>query len=510
MLVNNFLEDSARRTPGKIALIVKGERYTYREIDEMSDRVAMALQAQGLEKGERVAIYLDNSLEAVTGLFGVLKAGGVFLMVNPTMKTEKLRYILNNAGASALIAPSMKAPLAVEACAGVRSLRALCLAGDALGIQPRTGLSFFYFNEAINGPSVSPVRFEAAEADIANIVYTSGSTGNAKGVVMTHLNIASAAGSIIEYIENTGDDIILNTLPLSFDYGLYQVLMSFKFGGTVILEKTFLYPYKVIETIQNEKVTGFPIVPTISSILIQMENIKKLRFDHLRYITNTAATLPVPHIAKMRVMFPKAKIYLMYGLTECKRVSYLPPDQIDRIPSSVGKAMPNTEAYVVDETGSRLGPGLVGELVVKGPSVMRGYWEMPEETACRLRADKLTGDTVLYTGDLFKTDKDGYLYFVARKDDIIKCRGEKVSPKEIENVLYMHDAIAEALVIGVSDHALGQAIKAIVVLKEGAVLTEKEMLRFCSQHLEDFLVPKFVEFVMELPKTETGKIKKII
>lgn len=509
MLVNNFLENSAEKTPDKVALIVKGERYTYREVDEMSGRFAGALKAEGLKRGDRVAIYLDNSLEAVTSIFGVLKAGGVFLMINPTTKTEKLRYLLANSGASAMVAPSRKSAVCLEACAGVAPLKALYLAGDAPGAAPRPGPRFFHLDEILNGPASSPVVCGAAQEDTANIIYTSGSTGDAKGVVMAHENICAAAGSIIEYLENRDDDIILNVLPMSFDYGLYQVLMAFRFGGTVILENSFLYPFKVVETMQREKVTGFPIVPTISAILTQMEKIKRLRFDRLRYITNTAAALPVSHITKMVEMFPGVKIYSMYGVTECKRVSYLHPDQIGRRPLSVGKAMPNTEAYVVDEHGERLGPGLVGELVVTGPSVMRGYWEMPEKTADKIGTDKNTGRRVLYTGDLFKTDEDGYLYFVARKDDIIKSRGEKVSPKEVENALYSHEAVAEAAVIGVADPVLGESVKAFVVMKEGAGLTEKEIMRHCSMHLEDFMVPKTVEFIAELPKTGNGKIDKL-
>ena len=198
----------------------------------------------------------------------------------------------------------------------------------------------------------------------------------------------------------------------------------------------------------------------------------------------------------------------MYGLTECKRVSYLPPDQLDIRPTSVGKGMPNEEVYIVDEDGNRVVPGVVGELVVRGSNVMRGYWEMPEETAKRLRPGQYPGEMVLYTGDLFRMDEEGYLYFVSRKDDIIKSRGEKVSPKEIENVLYEIDDVLEAAVVGVEDTVLGQAIKAFVVLKEGSQLKEKDIIRFCSQHLEDFMVPKYVEFRNALPKTDTGKIKK--
>lgn len=508
MLATNFLEQSAKKTPDKVALVIKEERHTYAELNEKADKVAGALLSDGLSLGDRVAIFLDNSLEAVAGLFGVLKAGGVFFMVNPTTKAEKLLYMLKNCRASALIAPSQKAALAAEAAAQTPSLEAVYLAGSETEVPWRSEKRLTYLDGIFSSPASRFVSPRRIDADLANIVYTSGSTGNPKGVMMTHLNMISAVNSITEYLENTSDDIILSALPMSFDYGLYQVLMAFKCGATLIIERSFLYPYKIIETLLKERVTGFPIVPTMSAILLQMEDIKKHSFEHLRYITNTAAALPVPHIKKMRELFPKARIYSMYGLTECKRVSYLPPEEIDRIPSSVGKAMPNTEAYIVDENGHRVPPGVVGELVVRGSNVMRGYWEMPEDTARRLRPGETFGESVLYTGDLFKADPDGYLYFVARKDDIIKSRGEKVSPKEIENALYGHEAVLEAAVIGVADPILGQSIKAFVVLKEGATLTDRDIMRHCSRHLEDFMVPKIVEFVKELPKTDSGKIRK--
>jgi len=284
--------------------------------------------------------------------------------------------------------------------------------------------------------------------------------------------------------------------------------MAFKVSATVILEKSFTYPYKVLNTIATERVTGFPIVPTISAILSQMESLKGQGFESLRYITNTADALPQSHIERLKRIFSGARIFSMYGLTECKRVSYLPPDEIDRRPGSVGKAIPGTEAFIVDENGARVGPDVIGELVVRGNHLMRGYWEMPEETAKMLRPGEFPGDTLLYTGDLFRADGDGYLYFVARKHNIIKSRGEKVSPREVEDVLYGIEDVVEAVVIGEPDPILGQSIKAFVVLKESSALTETNILGYCSRHLEDHMVPQRIEFVKELPKTASGKIQK--
>jgi acyl-CoA synthetase (AMP-forming)/AMP-acid ligase II len=325
--------------------------------------------------------------------------------------------------------------------------------------------------------------------------------------MLTHLNMVSAATSITTYLENREDDIILSVLPLSFDYGLYQALMAFKIGGTLVLERSFTYPHAVLERVVREKITGIPLVPTMAAILLQMD-LSKYDFSSLRYVTNTAAALPVEHIRKLRGLFPHVTLFSMYGLTECKRVSYLPPEQLDIRPGSVGKGMPNEEVFVVDDAGRRVPAEVIGELVVRGANVMKGYWQLPEETAKKLRPGPVPGEMMLYTGDLFRTDDEGYLYFVGRKDDIIKSRGEKVSPKEVENVLCSHPAIAEAAVIGVPDPVLGEAIKAIVALRSDAQATEKEVLRYCAQHLEDFMVPQIVEIRATLPKTSNGKINK--
>jgi len=296
-------------------------------------------------------------------------------------------------------------------------------------------------------------------------------------------------------------------LPLSFDYGLYQALMTFKAGGPLVLARSFTYPHAVLETMIREKVTGFPIVPTMSAVLLQLD-LGKYDLSSLRYITNTAAALPTHHIRQLRALFRDVKLYSMYGLTECKRVSYLPPDQIDVRPASVGRGMPNEEVYIVNEEGRRVGPGVIGQLVVRGSNVMKGYWELPEETDKVLKPGAFPGERVLYTGDFFKMDEEGYLYFVGRKDDIIKTRGEKVSPKEVEDVLYSLDGVAEAAVLGIPDPTLGQAVKAVITLCDGAVLTEQDVRRHCSRQLEDFAVPKVVEFTDSLPKTASGKISK--
>jgi long-chain acyl-CoA synthetase len=235
--------------------------------------------------------------------------------------------------------------------------------------------------------------------------------------------------------------------------------------------------------------------------------LSKFDLSHLRYLTNTAAALPPSHIQQIRAKFAHATLYSMYGLTETKRTLYLPPEQLDVRPGSVGIAIPGTEVWLEDEQGKRLGPNQMGELVVRGGHVMRGYWEAPEATAKRYRPGPIPGERVCYSGDVFRMDEEGYLYFVGRKDDIIKSRGEKVAPKEIENVLYSLPGVVEAAVIGVPDPILGEAIKAFVVTNDSR-LAEKDVLHHCRAHLEDFMIPQVVEFRDALPKTTSGKIKK--
>jgi long-chain acyl-CoA synthetase len=346
------------------------------------------------------------------------------------------------------------------------------------------------------------------DVDLACLIYTSGSTGEPKGVVSTHQNMVSAARSIIQYIGNSEDDIILDVLPLSFDYGLYQVIMAFMFGGTIVLEKSFVYIHRVLERIAEEKVTGFPIVPTIVAMLLKLEKLDKYDLSTLRYMTNTGAALPVEHIRKLRDMFPHVTIISMFGLTECKRVSYLPPEELDKRPSSVGKAMPNCEVSVIDADGNEAQPGEIGELIIRGSNVMQGYWKDPELTAKFYKLGRYPAERILHSGDYFWRDEDGFLYFIGRKDDMIKSKGERISAKEVENTICCMDGVSEVAVIGMPDEILGQAIKAFIVSVPGSDLTEKDVLKYCTENMETYMVPKYIEFVAELPRTAHGKIDK--
>jgi acyl-CoA synthetase (AMP-forming)/AMP-acid ligase II len=326
--------------------------------------------------------------------------------------------------------------------------------------------------------------------------------------MITHANMVSVTRMTIDYLHYTEADRILCVLPLAHSYGLYQLFEAFMVGGSVVLEKNFAFPARAIGLLEKEGITAFPGSPTIYALLLKYRNLLEKPLPALRTMTNAASALPTSHINQLRAMFPNVRIVSMYGQSECKRVCYLPPEELDQRPDSVGIAIPNTEVYIVDEDGERVRAGEVGELVVRGSHVARGYWRAPELTAQRFRPGPTPGEIVLYTGDLFRTDEQGYLYFVSRKDDIIKSRGEKVSPREIENVVCHLPGIAESAVVGVPDPLLGQAILLVVTTEEQAQLTERDVRAHCARHLEDYMQPKYVEFAADLPRTDNGKINK--
>jgi long-chain acyl-CoA synthetase len=473
----------------------------------------VALQQRGVVRGDRVALFLPNGLDLIVGVYASLRCGAAFMPINPQTKAAKLRYILDDATPRCLVAHAELEAIFSEALAGLSDagaaqLRAVLVADRDPSLPSPADYTIEPLALALESPRGDLGDPGLIDLDLAAIIYTSGSTGDPKGVMLSHRNMVSAADSISQYLGLAPDDIIMCALPLSFDYGLYQVLMAFKLGATVNLALSFTYVVEVLETMQRERVTVFPGVPTMFALLLGLRSLHRYDLSALRIVTNTAAALSARQIEQLRQAFPTARLYSMYGLTECKRVSYLPPEQLDVRPTSVGRGMPNEEVYLIDETGRRVPPGGWGELVVRGSNVMMGYWRKPEETAQRLRPGPYPGERVLHTGDLFRTDSEGYLYFVGRTDDIIKSRGEKVSPREVENVLHDLPGVAEVAVVGVPDLVLGEAVKAYIVLAPEASHTPAQVVKFCLQRLESFMVPKHVEFVAALPRTNTGKVSK--
>jgi amino acid adenylation domain-containing protein len=503
MLLHHAFDASLARHPDHTALVCGSVRVTHAELDRRADALAAQLQQHGVVPGDRVALFMDNSVEFVAGVLAVLRLGAVFMPVNALTKHDKLAYMLRDARAAALLTQAALAHVWRPALAEAQSVHTVVVdRADPAQADPRVHA---WPQPGDAGPPAEPGTIDC---DLASIIYTSGSTGFPKGVMLSHLNMVSAMRSVSGYLGLTGSDVILCALPLAFDYGLYQVLMAWHVGATVVLERGFSFPIPVLETMVRERVTVFPGVPTMFATLLALKSLERFDLASLRMITNTAAALSEQHIAQLRGLFPQATLFSMYGLTECKRVTFLPPEQLDIRPTSVGRGMPNEQVWLVDDDGRRLPNGSVGELVIRGSNVMLGYWEKPEETAKRLKPGLLPGERVLYSGDLFRTDAEGWLYFVARRDDIIKSRGEKVSPREVENAIHALPGVYEVAVVGVDDAVLGQAVKAYVTQAPGAALTERDVIRHCLAHLESFMAPKFVEFVDALPKTDTGKIRK--
>jgi len=513
-LLHDSLTLSAAANANKVAVITANERVTYAELLGRALRFAALLQGRGVKRGDRVAVFLENSVDTIVGIYGALYAGAAFMVVNPQTKEDKLHYVLADSGAAAVLSEGrsarMVAGLMAEEATVLSGLKVLVHAGEAaVGVTPARGVDpdFAVVNlaEVTNAEVAAPGTIPL---DLAALVYTSGSTGNPKGVMLSHRNMVFAQGSLVEYLRLDSTDLIMNLLPLAFDYGLYQALMAVHLGATLVLERTFAFPAAIVKRVVEEGVTVFPGVPTVFATLLSLHRNSPVSMPTVRRFTNTAAHLPDDYVPGLLEMSPGALVYKMYGLTECKRVCYLEPELVLSKPSSVGKAIPGTETYLLDDDGLPVPAGATGTLYVRGPHVMMGYWNLPDETAHMLKPGKYPGERVLCTHDFFRTDEDGFLYFVGRSDDIIKSRGEKVSPVEVENALAAVPGVREVAVIGVSDELLGQAVRAYVVLHEGVVFTEQAFKREAMARLEGFMVPRDVLFVPDLPRTASGKVRK--
>ncbi len=506
-LLHEILENAVERHAQKIALFAEGNPFTYEEVWQAALRLSNAFKERGVRRGDRVAIYMDNTFPAVVSVFATLMTGGVFLMINPQTKPDKLRFILDDSEAVILLTDGHLADHFASVANTNKRLKSVIASGDLSRLtQAEFHLEAFDQVLAEAHPENEPAS--VIPNDLAALIYTSGSTGFPKGVMMTHQNMVFATGSLCQYLRLTEDERIMLMLPMAFDYGLYQLFMAFNMAATLIVERSFIFPTLVYKRIRQFKATVFPGVPTIFATLIAAHEKSGLTFPSVRKVTNTAAALPPEYLQPLKSIFPNALIFKMYGLTECKRVAYLEPELLDKKPASVGKAIPGTEVFLRSPDGKPVPPGEAGILYVRGPHVMAGYWKNEAQTAQMLVPGPVPGERILCTHDWFKTDEDGFLYFVGRSDDIIKTRGEKVSPVEIENVLYRIKGVKEAAVVGVPDDLLGQAIRAFVVTENG--LTEKEIKRVCAKHLENFMVPHRISFLPELPKSPNGKIDKKI
>jgi len=489
-ILGDDLREWARREPDRTAVSTRTGRLTYGELARESETFSAALAGRGVGRGDRVAILMPNEIDAVVAIYGVLGAGAALAPLNPSVKRERLAHVLADCTPRAIVCDERHAELAREGAGAVEGIEVL--EGVAGSASARSG-----------GPPQRPIS-----VDLAAVIYTSGSTGEPKGVAVSHATMCFVRDSIVEYLEMGPQERVLCLLPLSFGYGLYQLLTCVAAGATVVLEAGLGLPATVVELLDRERITALPAVPTIFQVLLSRGGLERHELPHLRTVTNAGAALPEVSVRRLRGALPDARLFLMYGQTEAQRICYLPPEQVDARPTSVGVPIPGTELWVADREGKPVPAGEVGELIVRGAHVMHGYWGREEATAKKLRAGRWPWERVLATGDLFRRDEEGYLHFVSRTDDIIKSRGEKVAPREVEEVLCSASGVREAAVVGVPDEILGEAVHAHVAADPGFELDTRALRRACAERLEDHMVPQRVVVHEELPRTGNDKVDR--
>ena len=470
-LLNDMIKRYALKTPDKTALVCENRRLTYNEIDTMSDRLANALVKNGIERGDRVLFYLMNGAELVISFFAVLKANAICSVNDYANNFETLQKI----------------------------------AANCKDENPQF-LSFEKIQESYAAECPSQ---QSIDCDIAYLLYTSGSTGINKGVLTSHRSALFNVESSIDLFHIDEEVIHALPLPISFAPGMNQFLYTMRMGGKLVLEKSFAFPNVVLKRMAAERVTGMGCVPTILSIMMNME-LTKYDLSSLRYMVSSGAVVPPSIIQMLHDKLPDVSFFSMYGMAEASCSMCLDPEQLSIRPTSVGKPFPGMEGWIQDEDGNRLGPNEFGELVMRGTHVRNGYWNDPESSARRFKNGLLPGELICHTGDVFTIDDEGYFYFVARKDEIIKSGAKKVVPKEIENALYKMDGVIEAAAIGVPDDLLGKVIKVFVVFsqEQRGKTSIDDIMHHCTKTLEAFKVPKYIEILDSLPKTSSGKIKK--
>jgi len=509
-LVHHMLRASAARRPDQEALVHGDRRLAYGEVWGRVSGLAQGLRRAGLDRGDRIGVYLDASVEQSLAIFGVSRAGGAFVPINGVLFPDQVSHIARDCRMRGLITSAAKLATLAPVLDSMTSLEYLVVTGGGAPAGTRLPVHSF---EAFCEPGEREDGPEAAiEKDLAAILYTSGSTGKPKGVMLSHAQIMAGSTIVSTYLGITEAERILAVLPFSFDAGLNQIMTAFQRGATIVL-KPFVFAREIVTALEKERITGLAGVPTLWTLLSQpSSSLHKGTYPHLRYITNTGGAMPQDVLATLRRMLPTTRVFLMYGLTEAFRSTYLPPEELDRRPTSMGKAIPDTEILLVDENGRRCGPGETGELVHRGPTVSMGYWGQPELTARVLRPNPFLppelGDVerVCYSGDLVRMDEDGFLYFVGRRDNMIKSSGFRISPTEVEEILFQSGQVQHAAVIGVPDPMLGQAVVAFVVPAEGAALDPEALRAYCAEKMPQYMLPKSIEVLDQMPKTSSGKV----
>lgn len=504
MQVNNFLENASQKYPDKDAVWYMSKWVTYSEIDLLSNAIGNYLKETGIKRGDRVALLYENSFNCIIAYFGIIKAGAVSVALNTADKTDALIYLLNDSEARAIITNKKYSRYLIPALKKTPYLREVIIDQDNISEYSEIGhCSPIQLGDILGNGKNSHPGVRCIDIDLEAIVYTSGSTGKPKGVVHSHLNVVSNMRSIVEYLNLTEHDRIMAILPFYYIYGKSLLLSHFLCGGSVVIDNRFTYPNTILETMIETKATGFAGVPSTFMILLNRSILKKQSFPSLRYVTQAGGAM-APGVQKEVVRaFEPAKVYIMYGATEAApRLSYLAPEVLPHKWGSIGKPVSNVDLFVADDKGNELPAGQTGEIVARGSNIMQGYWNDPKGTSEVLK------NGLYYTGDLGKTDNDGYLYVVGRVKDIIKVKGFRVGAKEIEEIILELNWVHEVAVIGVKDPILGEAIKAIIVPREKSEADESKVKSFLAKKLSDYKLPKYYEFREQLPKNESGKILK--
>ena len=508
-LLHDLIESQARQRPDAAALMQRDKVWSYAYLAGRIEVMTRGLHALGLQRGERVAVWLPKSLEGIALMFAISQAGAVLVPVNPLLKPAQLAHILADSGARMLITQGGRLNSLTAEVEGLHDLRwAVCVdqAGESL-VDVHTLTLAELERLAIPADISSHSR---TEHDLVALLYTSGSTGKPKGVALSHRNLLAGAASVAQYLDIQPEDRLLGVLPFSFDYGLSQLTVAFHAGASV-MPLDYLLPRDLHKVITGHKITVLAGVPTLWHQLASQNWLGEL--TSLRVLTNSGGRLPRPVIERLRGALPNAALYLMYGLTEAFRSTYLPPEELDRRPDSIGKAIPNAEVMVLRPDGTACAPHEPGELVHRGPTVGLGYWNDPERTAERYRP--ILGQTsglphselVVWSGDHVRMDEDGFLYFIGRDDDMLKSSGYRVSPTEVEDVLYASGLVREAAAIGIDDDTLGQRIVAVVV-PEQAEFDKATLMNHSRAALPLYMVPQQIEVRAALPVTPNGKVDR--
>ena len=513
-LLHELISAAAQRSPSAAALTSGAQNWSYAELQSAVDRFAAGLVRAGLRRGERVAIYLEKRFETVVASFGAPAAGLVFVPLNPLLKAEQVGFILRDCNVHALItSPERLASLAAVLAESPDLALIVCTEPASAASTPTPTIGW---NALLDG--APGARHRVIDTDMAAILYTSGSTGKPKGVVLSHRNMVAGAKSVASYLENDAGDTLLAALPLSFDAGFSQLTTAFHAGARVVL-LNYLLPRDVLKALEREQVTGLTAVPPLYIQLTQLEWPAAIG-EHLRYFANTGGRMPRETLGLMRQRVPRAKPFLMYGLTEAFRSTYLPPEEVDRRPDSIGKAIPNAEILVLREDGSPCDADEPGELVHRGALVGLGYWNDPDKTAERyklLRPDAPGREAGLqlpeyavFSGDTVRRDAEGFLYFIGRRDEMIKTSGYRVSPTEVEEILYATRQVGECVAFGVEHPTLGQSIQVIATAPSGGdALDASALLAQCRIHMPAYMVPAGVDVALgPLPRNPNGKIDR--